>query len=213
MEEVSQWPFDFSNFREKYRAVIDAWPYWQLICRMTRQWQRQSNKIAEIGQNKPEFRVLHAKKYTGLKKMHQCRLWPIQAMPLTQNHRGALVRKVLCIPTSKPITSKSTFTSYSNLNMNHKCAKADPPNSWSEKISYDRRKYVTWSKIFHMIEKFSHDRAIVVFVAATAAAAAIAAVTSLVIMGMKISIILRTTFPGTVMVGAKVVTMTCFISI
>ena len=64
-----------------------------------------------------------------------------------------------------------------------------------------------------MIEKFSHDRAIVVFVAATAAAAAIAAVTSLVIMGMKISVILRTTFRGTVMVEAKVVTMTCFISI
>ena len=42
-----------------------------------------------------------------------------------------------------------------------------------------------------MIENFSHDRAIVVFVAATAAAAAIAAVTSLVIMGMKISFILR----------------------
>ena len=49
--------------------------------------------------------------------------------PLTQNHRGALVRKVLCIPTSKPISSKSTFTLYSNLNMNSKCAKADPPNS------------------------------------------------------------------------------------
>ena len=40
---------------------------------------------------------------------------------------------------------------YSNLNMNSKCAKADPPNSWSEKISYDR-KYFTWSKIFHKIE-------------------------------------------------------------
>ena len=64
-----------------------------------------------------------------------------------------------------------------------------------------------------MIENLSHDRAIVVFVAATAAAAAIAAVTSLIIMGMKISIILRTTFLGTVMVEAKVVTMTCFISI
>ena len=63
-----------------------------------------------------------------------------------------------------------------------------------------------------MIEKFSHDRAIVVFVAATAAAAAIAAVTSLVIMGMKISIILRTTFLP-VMVEAIVVTITCFISI
>ena len=63
-----------------------------------------------------------------------------------------------------------------------------------------------------MIENFSHDRAIVVFVAATAAAA-IAAVTSLVIMGMKISIILRTTFLGTVMVEAIVVTITCFISI
>ena len=63
-----------------------------------------------------------------------------------------------------------------------------------------------------MIEKFSHDRAIVVFDAATAAAA-IAAVTSLVIMGMKISIILRTTFLGTVMVEAIAVTMTCFISI
>ena len=63
-----------------------------------------------------------------------------------------------------------------------------------------------------MIENLSHDRAIVVFVAATAAAA-IAAVTSLVIMGMKISIILRTTFLGTVMLEAIVVTMTCFIAI